>query len=79
MGPASQPEPPKTPEPPTIRSIHTTNFPALLGELGVSLLVTTYQAGRVVVVRADGERLNTHFRTFSAPIPGVLMNSSKFL
>jgi uncharacterized protein (TIGR03032 family) len=38
--------------------------PQLLKQLRASLLVSTYQSGRVVVLRADGERLNTHFRTF---------------
>jgi uncharacterized protein (TIGR03032 family) len=31
-------------------------------------LVTTYQAGRLVVLRADGDVLNTHFRTFPKPM-----------
>jgi hypothetical protein len=33
----------------------TSNVPALLSELGVSLLVSTYQAGMLFVVRALGE------------------------
>ena len=51
-----------------LRSIHTKNFPALLHELGLSLIVSTYQAGKVVLVRADGETLNTHFRVFQKPM-----------
>ena len=43
---------------PPLRSVHTTSFPALLRELGISLLVTTYQAKRLVLVRADGDRKN---------------------
>jgi uncharacterized protein (TIGR03032 family) len=39
-----------------------------LDELGISLLVTTYQAGKLVIVRADGDHLNTHFRDFKAPM-----------
>lgn len=54
------------PEP--MRSVHTANFPQILEQLGVSLLVTTYQAGRLVVVRADGGVLNTHFRLFPKPM-----------
>ena len=57
---------PATLEP--LRSIHTTNFPALLHELGLSLIISTYQAGKVVLVRADGETLNTHFRVFQKPM-----------
>ena len=51
-----------------LRSIHTDNFSAILQELGVSLLVTTYQAGKLVVLRPDGDRLNTHFRGFNKPM-----------
>src|SRR6202035_2966987 len=51
-----------------LRAVHTPNFPALLRQLGVSLLVTTYQAGKLVMVRDEGDHLNTHFRTFKAPM-----------
>lgn len=55
--------------PPPLRSVHTTNFGPLLGELGLSLLVTTYQAGKLVVLRQNDEgTLNTHFRTFPRPM-----------
>ena len=37
-------------------------------QLGVSLLVTTYQAGKLVIVRGEGDHLNTHFRSFPAPM-----------
>jgi uncharacterized protein (TIGR03032 family) len=47
---------------------HTPNFPALLRHLGASLLVTTYQAGKLVMVRDEGDHLNTHYRTFQAPM-----------
>jgi uncharacterized protein (TIGR03032 family) len=36
--------------------------------LGVSLLVTTYQAGKVVVIRSEGGTVNTHFRDLPAPM-----------
>src|SRR5947209_285042 len=51
-----------------LRAAHTANFPALLRQLGASLLVTTYQAGKLVLVRDEGDRLNTHFRAFQAPM-----------
>lgn len=51
-----------------LRSVHTSNFPVLLQELGLSLAVSTYQAGKVVLVRADGNILNTHFRVLSKPM-----------
>jgi uncharacterized protein (TIGR03032 family) len=49
-------------------SSHTSNFPALLRELGISLVVSTYQAGKLILVRAQGESLNTHFRQFFSPM-----------
>ena len=55
-----------TPDPPPLRAVHTPNFPALLRQLGASLLVTTYQAGKLVLVRDEGDHLNTHFRVFQA-------------
>jgi uncharacterized protein (TIGR03032 family) len=51
-----------------LRAVHTPNFPALLRQLGASLLVTTYQAGKLVMVRDEGDHLNTHFRGFQAPM-----------
>lgn len=55
-------------EQPDFTSSYTSNFPALLRELGISLMVSTYQAGKVILVRAQGEELNTHFRTFQRPM-----------
>lgn len=52
----------------TLASVHTANFPALLSELRASVLVTTYQAGKLVVLRPDGGVLNTHYRTFARPM-----------
>ncbi|MBE7385606.1 MAG: DUF4915 domain-containing protein [Leptolyngbya sp. SIO1E4] len=43
-------------------------FQLLLKQLGVSLVVSTYQAGKVVLVRADKETLNTHFRVLQKPM-----------
>src|SRR5262249_2330049 len=59
---------PTTEDPAPLRAVHTTNFPTLLRQLGASLLVTTYQAGKLVLVRDEGDHLNTHFRTFQAPM-----------
>jgi hypothetical protein len=36
-----------------LRCPHTNTFPAILEQLGISLLVTTYQAGKLVALRAD--------------------------
>jgi uncharacterized protein (TIGR03032 family) len=51
-----------------LRSVHTTSFPQILQNGGMSVLVTTYQAGRLVMLRAEGGVLNTHFRGFSKPM-----------
>ncbi|MFO0957352.1 MAG: TIGR03032 family protein [Isosphaeraceae bacterium] len=51
-----------------LRAVHSTSFPGLLRRLNVSLLVTTYQAGKLVIVRDDGDHLNTHFRSLAAPM-----------
>ena len=58
----------ETPEPPPLRSSHTSNFPGLLQQLNASLLVTTYQAQKVLLIRNDAGKLNTHFRDFEAPM-----------
>lgn len=34
----------------------------------MSILLTTYQAGRLVMLRNDGGVLNTHFRNFPKPM-----------
>jgi uncharacterized protein (TIGR03032 family) len=57
-----------TADPGPLHAAHTANFPALLRQLGASLLVTTYQAGKLVVVRDEGDRLNTHYRAFQSPM-----------
>jgi uncharacterized protein (TIGR03032 family) len=67
----AEPAAPEAAQPPpaaSLRAVHTPNFPALLRGLGGSLLVTTYQAGKLVMVRDEGDHLNTHFRTFQAPM-----------
>src|SRR5690348_14571472 len=67
-GPAADLSPATAEVLPPLRSAHTSNFSAILQELGVSVLVTTYQAGKLVMLRPDGERLNTHFRSFNKPM-----------
>jgi uncharacterized protein (TIGR03032 family) len=48
--------------------VHTSNFGLLLEQLGITLLVSTYQAGKLVLLRADGGVINTHFRSFNVPM-----------
>src|SRR5262245_9189414 len=58
---------PDAPDSP-LRSVHTTSLPALLEQFGLSVLLTTYQAGKLILVRADGGRANTPFRNFDPPM-----------
>jgi uncharacterized protein (TIGR03032 family) len=53
---------------PPLASVHTSSLPALLDRLGVTVLVSTYQAGKLIVVRAEGDKVNTHFRNFHTPM-----------
>src|SRR5262249_3037287 len=51
-----------------LRAAHTPNFPALLRQLGASLLVTTYQAGKLVMVPDERDHLTAHYRPCQAPM-----------
>jgi len=57
-------------------SVHTSNLPELFDQLGISLIVSTYQAGKAIVVRNDNGKLNTHFRTFAKPM-GIVADQNK--
>jgi uncharacterized protein (TIGR03032 family) len=60
------------PESPPLRSVHTNTIAELLDRLGVSLAVTTYQAGKLVLLRPEKRSgncvINTHFRGFNKPM-----------
>ncbi len=47
---------------------HTPDLPGLLAELGCSLVLSTYQAGKVIILSSDGERLIQLPRTFEEPM-----------
>jgi uncharacterized protein (TIGR03032 family) len=71
--------PPRRSSPPrgpaSFRSISTQSFPALLHRLGISLVVTTYQSGRLILIRAENATtLNTHFRMFASPMGVAVAN-----
>jgi uncharacterized protein (TIGR03032 family) len=61
-------------KPAPLRSVHTTSLPQILNQLGSSLAVTTYQAGKLVLLRPELREkekdfvLNTHFRGFNKPM-----------
>ena len=52
----------------SLQSIHTTSLGEILRQGGFSFLVSTYQAGKLIVVRARGQEVNTHFRNFDTPM-----------
>ncbi|MGH9649485.1 MAG: TIGR03032 family protein, partial [Terriglobales bacterium] len=72
--PAQLSQPPSSAE--ALRSVHTSNLPEILEQLQISLAVSTYQAGKVILVRADGATLNTHFRSFGKPM-GIAADRSR--
>lgn len=51
-----------------LSSAYTQSFHDLLAHLKCSILVSTYQAGYVIALRATEGELNTHFRSFSRPM-----------
>jgi uncharacterized protein (TIGR03032 family) len=57
---------------PPLRSVHTNTFAQILAQHGISIAVTTYQAGKLVLLRPEignGKSLvNTHFRNFQKPM-----------
>ena len=50
------------------RSVFTHGLAAILTGLGASLAVSTYQSGRLILVRARADEVNTHFRLFPSPM-----------
>lgn len=62
--------------PTQLKSVHTHSLTHLLNHLGISLLVTTYQAKKLIAVRSEGSVVNTHFRVFEKPM-GMTANATK--
>ncbi|HEY1237970.1 MAG TPA: TIGR03032 family protein [Solirubrobacterales bacterium] len=60
-----------------LRSVYTQSFPEFLNQLGSSMLVSTYQTGKLICARYDGGQLNTHFRNFSRPM-GLAVAPGRF-
>jgi uncharacterized protein (TIGR03032 family) len=56
-------------------SVHTTSLPPLLEQLNISVLISTYQAGKLIVVRSEGGSVNTHFRNFNVPMGMAMRNN----
>ena len=77
--PAAEAKPPEKTVQEVLGSMHTTNFPDLLRQLKGCLVVSTYQAGKLVIVRDEGDRLNTHFRSFPTPMGLALTDTGSRL
>lgn len=60
-----------------LRSVYTQAFPQILEQLRSSLLVTTYQTGKLITARHDRGTLNTHFRNFDRPM-GLTAHDGRF-
>ena len=64
-----------------LRSVHTNTFAQILAQFNLSIAVTTYQAGKLIILRPelrDGQHLvNTHFRNFQKPM-GLTWERGRF-
>lgn len=69
--------PPPPPAPVEFRYTQTESFVDLLAELGASLLVSTYQANKLLVVRSRPGGLSTLVRTFERPM-GIAARPGRF-
>jgi uncharacterized protein (TIGR03032 family) len=71
-----QPNADGPPAPVVFHYTQTENYPALLHRMRASLLLTTYQANKLLVVRAAGNGLSTLVRTFDRPM-GLAVDSRR--
>ncbi|MBN1927154.1 MAG: TIGR03032 family protein [Prolixibacteraceae bacterium] len=51
-----------------LNSVFTSNLPGILQQLNISLIVSTYQCGKVLLIRRQDNTINTHFRNFNRPM-----------
>ncbi len=51
-----------------LSSQHTQSFPQFLEQAGISLVLSTYQAGKLILLRAQNKVLNTHFVDMQKPM-----------
>lgn len=49
-------------------SVYTRGMAELLAGIRSSVVVTTYQSGRLILLRAEGQGINTHFKSFPSPM-----------
>ena len=58
-----------------IRYEHANNLPALLSELGGTLLISTYQAGKLIAVGSRGDQIHLTLHNFDYPM-GIAVDPS---
>jgi len=83
--PAEPKSPPDEPLPAALKpspkdepllSVSTSNLASLLSSLKISLAVSTYQAGKLILVRVDDDKVNTHFRSMAMPM-GIALHRGR--
>lgn len=60
----------------TLSSQHTNTFLELLKQAQASLVISTYQAGKLILLRAGDESINTHFVSLPKPM-GVAFKDNR--
>src|SRR3954452_18322530 len=76
IAPPTTATPPVRPEPVAFRYTQSDSFAALLQQLGVSLVVTTYQANKLLVLREYFGGLSILVRSFERPM-GVAVDARR--
>ncbi len=51
-----------------LNSVYTSNLTDILKQLKISLVISTYQAGKLIIVRPEDNAINTHFISINKPM-----------
>ncbi|GLQ30246.1 TIGR03032 family protein [Litoribrevibacter albus] len=51
-----------------LRSVYSDNLPQILKVLNISLVITSYQAGQLILIRSDGDTVTTCSKEFPRPM-----------
>ena len=62
----------------SLESVHTSSLSEILSNQSISLCISTYQAGKVIIARVDDGVTNTHFRAFKKPM-GVTASADRLI
>lgn len=61
---------------PNLECTHTESFARVLSETGITLCLSTYQAHKLVLLRARGGVVNTHYRAVEKPM-GIALSEGR--